>query len=646
MRRRTFGMPAAAVNKFVRQSEIDEVHRALSPSLGGKKENYFGVLYLSKKFNIPEGEAASFVALDGTTDAGIDAYYHDKEKKTLYMYVFRWTEDHILFREPLEKLGRHGISKIFFDASKSENDHKLIVSLKTCLFENWKTIDRVVIDFVFNGDPVDAEQSRVLGFLREAVEDKRSFIESYLSRIGESPGMHDMIFHYISNVNSLGSITSSRETAEYVINFDGSLSVPPAGRENENQMTVTFLSLGDLYKMYSDLGERFFEKNLRSGLDEGKMTNLQIRNSLRNIIEGQEEPQNFALYHNGITLTAQELEVNGPSTVRMVEPRILNGAQTIKILKHFVDEESQRKRRSSGKKKGGESSSESAGSANKTIDNNGGLLTTATIAPESLQKKLSETKVMARIIQSKDEEFVKRVTINNNRQNPIMPWNLRANDLVQISFEEMFAKLGIYYERRENAYRNIMEEDIEGTLDSEKGVIEVRKLAQTVLAARGQIDRISEMKDVFEGETWYRDTFREQYLDIDPRKLVLLYKVQFRLQSVIREIRSAGAEKYGYAPKAKNLIWCLTLQGLMNDTKFDRLVENYGNSTGVEAGLTEILKKMASAKIRFILSDAFDARKYRDHMNENKFTFLRSKATLADCMKVAQSRFGWEKKTL
>jgi hypothetical protein len=154
------------------------------------------------------------------------------------------------------------------------------------------------------------------------------------------------------------------------------------------------------------------------------------------------------------------------------------------------------------------------------------------------------------------------------------------------------------------------------------------------------------MKDVFEGEVWYRDTFREQYLDIDPRKLVLLYKVQFRLQSVIREIRSAGAEKYGYAPKAKNLIWCLTLQGLMNDNKFDKLVENYGNSTGVEAGLTEILKKMASSKIRFILSDAFDAKKYRDHMNEGKFAFLRSKATLADCMKVAQSRFGWEKKML
>jgi|GEM_PF-407362 len=645
-------MPAAAISKFVNQSEIDESYKSLSPNLGGKKDNYFGVLYLSKKFNIAPGEAASFVAVDGTTDAGIDAYYHDIDKKTLYLYVFRWSEDHIQFREPLERLGRNGISKIFFDPTKSENDHPLIVSLKTSLFENWKSIDRVVIDFVFNGDPVDAEQSKVLSFLRETVEDKRSFIESYLSRIGESPGLHDLIFHYVSNVNALGNITSSRQTAEYIINFDGSLAIPPARADSAeagmggNQMTVTFLSLADLHRMYSDLGERFFEKNLRSGLDEGEMTNIQIKNSLRAILEQQEDPQNFTLYHNGITLTAQILEINGPSSVRMVEPRILNGAQTVKIIKQFVDEETHRQQRVAQKGKKRQAASKHAGKGEATIDDNNRLLATATDAPSGLQRMLEETKVMARIIQSKDDAFLQRVTINNNRQNPIMPWNLRANDLVQITFEEIFAKHGIYYERRENAYKNIMEEDIEGSLDAEKGVVEIRKFAQTLLAARGQVDRISEMKEVFESEAWYKDAFKEGSVDIDPRKLVLLYKVQYRLQSVIREIRSQGADKYGYAPKAKNLIWCLTIQGLLNDSKFDKLVETYGNSTGVEAGFTELLKKLASTKIRFILSDTFDTKKYRDQMAEGKFSFLKSKTALADCMKVARTRFDWEKRSL
>lgn len=646
-------MPATAISKFVNQGEIDEAYKSLSHSLRGKKENFFGVLYLSKKFNITPQEAAHFVAVDGTTAEGIDAYYHDREKKTLYLFVFRWSEDHIQFREPLEELGRVGIGKIFFDPTKSETDHPLIVSLKTCLFENWKTIDRVVIDFVFNGDPVDAEQSKVLSFLREAVEDKRSFIESYLSRIGESAGLHDLIFHYVSNVNALGNITSSRQTAEYVINFDGSLTIPPARADGAeagksgNQMTVTFLSLADLYRMYSDLGERFFEKNLRSGLDEGEMTNVHIRSSLRSIMEGQEDPKNFTLYHNGITLTAQILEINGPSSVRMVEPRILNGAQTVKIIKQFVDEESHRQqRRAAQRGRKSQAAKLAAGKGEATVEDNNMLLATTPQASSALQKMLDDTKVMTRIIQSADDQFLQRVTINNNRQNPIMPWNLRANDLFQISIEEIFAKHGIYYERRENAYRNIMEEDFEGSIDAEKGVVEIRKFAQMLLAARGQVDRISEMKEVFENESWYKDAFREQFLQVDPSKLVLLYKIHFRLQSVIREIRSQGADKYGYAPKAKNLIWCLTIQGLLNDSRFEKLVETYGRSTGVEAGFTELLKKLASTKIRFIMSDTFDTKKYRDQMSEGKFSFLKSKATLADCMKVAHSRFGWEKRSL
>jgi hypothetical protein len=127
MKREEFGMPATAISKFVSQGEIDESFKSLSSSLGGKKDNYFGVLYLSKKFNIAPDDAASFVAVEGTTDAGIDAYYHDKDKKNAIHVRFRWSEDHTQFREPLEKLGKNGISKIFFDPTKAENDHPLIV---------------------------------------------------------------------------------------------------------------------------------------------------------------------------------------------------------------------------------------------------------------------------------------------------------------------------------------------------------------------------------------------------------------------------------------------------------------------------------------------------------------------------------------
>ncbi|HZT35796.1 MAG TPA: hypothetical protein VFA15_07740, partial [Nitrososphaera sp.] len=235
--------------------------------------------------------------------------------------------------------------------------------------------------------------------------------------------------------------------------------------------------------------------------------------------------------------------------------------------------------------------------------------------------------------------------INNNRQNPIMPWNLRANDLIQIGFEEVFNRLGIYYERRENAYKNLTDEDLEAS-GTERGLVEIRKFAQTLLAMQGQIDRISELREIFENETWYAEAFRERYLQTDPRKLVLLYKIQFRLPSLIREIRNVGNEKYSYVGRAKNLLWCLAIQGILNDPKFEKYVEYYGNSTAPEAGITEILKNLATTKLRFILADTFEDKKYQANIAEAKFAFLRTRSTLNECLDTAASRFNWERKTL
>jgi hypothetical protein len=587
--------------RTVSQEQLSELHKKFSPNCGGRKEDYFGVGYISTKFNISPDQVLSNVAFGGT-EFGIDAFYHDKSTATFHIFTFRWSDDHLSFKGPLERLGSKGLDKIFVDLYKSLDDPPMITLLKSDLFQNWRTINNVVIDFVFNGDPVNAEQSKVLSFLRETIEDKRTRIESYFSRIDTPDTVHDIIFQYSSNRRSMGHTTSSRDAMEYTVELGEMLKT--SGKQNE--MMVAMLPLGVLHQMYSELGERFFEKNIRSGLGDGSMTNDHIKKSLRKVAAGEEPSDFFTLYHLGITLTAQQLESDG-ARLRIVEPRILNGAQTIKILKEFVDEQ------------------ENEPEAQRIQDN------------------VAKTKVMARIIKSTDNDFLRKVTLNNNRQNPIMPWNLRANDLVQVGFEELFAKLGIYYERRENAFKNTTDDDLEAVGVDKGGVIEIKKFAQTLLAMQGHIDRMSEIGEVFEKEAWYRDTFKERYLDVDPRKLVLLYKVQFRLPAVIREIRNIGSEKYSYVSKAKNLLWCLCIQGIMNDSKFAKYVENYGSSAQIEARISEILKTMATSKLRFIFSDVFDARKYRNKISEGKLSFLTTKSLLNDCMETARSRYGWEK---
>jgi hypothetical protein len=81
----------------------------------------------------------------------------------------------------------------------------------------------------------------------------------------------------------------------------------------------------------------------------------------------------------------------------------------------------------------------------------------------------------------------------------------------------------------------------------------------------------------------------------------------------------------------------------MNDSKFAKYVENYGSSTQMEAGISEILKTIATSKLRFIFSDVFDAKKYRTYISEGKLSFLATKTLLNDCMETARKRYGWEK---
>jgi hypothetical protein len=593
-----------SITVLIENKEINGAYKKLSNQYKGRKDNYFALLYLMKKFKITLEEASSCVSF-GENECGIDAFYHDRTTRNLYLFQFKWSEDHLLFRDQLQRLVDDGIERIFGNSSwYHQSQSQLLIRLTTCITENSSIIDRVLIHFVFNGDPIKAEQSKVLDLLRERLESKKYIIDRYFGR------QIDIISQVISNEKTLGHPILRKQSAVYTVELDSLLKVA----NQNNELVVTFISLDILHKMYSDLGEKFFEKNIRSGLDDGKMTNSEIKKSLEMILANKEPSEYFTFYHNGVALTAQELALDGRS-LKMTEPRLLNGAQTVKTLKQFVEEENK-----------------------KRVDNK-----------NKVQELLDRIKVMMRIVRSREEEFLKRVTINNNRQNPIMPWNLRANDIVQLQLEEQFRdRLGIYYERRENSLTNLTNEDLEDmNITTHTKAIEIRKLAQTLLALHGEVDKISQIKEVFENERWYNDTFRKEYLDIDPRKMVLLYKIQYRMPTIVREIQYIGYGRYDHAGKLRNLVWCLAIQGIMNEDNFDSYVQTYGHSLNIEANLNIVLKNIASTKLRFILRDTFnDSFRYREYLNQSKYSFLKTKATYNECMQAATRKFGWDKKDL
>src|SRR5262249_24557048 len=127
-------------------------------------------------------------------------------------------------------------------------------------------------------------------------------------------------------------------------------------------------------------------------------------------------------------------------------------------------------------------------------------------------------------------EFVTTVTLNNNRQNPVNPWNLRANDNIQLELQDKFRDdLGIYYERQEKAFESLSDEELEEQGITHHKAIELTKLARTFLLSDGEIDKLSRFREVFEDDKVYDTVFNPGRLRADSRKIVLCYKVQFRL---------------------------------------------------------------------------------------------------------------------
>lgn len=582
---------------LIKREELDEACSGLASKYSGRKEDYFAMLYLMKKFGISPEEAASHVCFGGN-ECAIDAFYYDKATRNLYLFQFKWSDDHLSFKQSFERLILVGIDRVFGHSMWHESQNQLLIKLITCISENQSVIDRILVHFVYNGDPIKAEKSKVLDLLRENLEARKYIIDAYFGR------QVDMIFQVVSNHKTLGHPFLRKQSAVYPVPFDHSLKVA----SKENDLVVTLMPLENLYNMYAELGEKFFEKNIRCGITDETMTSQEIKNSLKRMFAGEDSTEHFTFYHNGVALTAQGLDFDSRS-IKMTEPRLLNGVQTVKTVKKFVE----RNKRHATK----------------------------------LLRFLRNVNVMARIVRSRDEEFLRRVTISNNRQNPIMPWNLRANDLVQLHLEERLKnELRIFYERREHSLKNLSDDDLQEMNIGAKRSIHIRKLAQTLLALHGEVDRISKMKEVFESEKWYQDTFRPKYLETDPRGLVLLYKVQYRIPAIIKEIQYLQYDRYSYVGKIRNLLWCLAIQGILNDENFTHHLQTYGTSLVTEANFNCLIKAVASMKLRLIIGDTFSARKYQEYLDQSKYSFLKTKAAYNDCMEVAKRKFGWEKKDL
>lgn len=155
-------------------------------------------------------------------------------------------------------------------------------------------------------------------------------------------------------------------------------------------------------------------------------------------------------------------------------------------------------------------------------------------------------------------------------------WQLHANDQIQLQLEDWFKEEGIPYQRQHRAFAKMSAEEWQQKGYTETRAIELIRLARTYLAVEGELTKLSHIAEEFESETSYAKLFGPHRLEFDIRKVILCYKVGFKINALVREIKNRG-EKYDFVSKGRDLIYGLVCQGMLNDENIeDFLPTNMG----------------------------------------------------------------------
>lgn len=136
-------------------------------------------------------------------------------------------------------------------------------------------------------------------------------------------------------------------------------------------------------------------------------------------------------------------------------------------------------------------------------------------------------------------------------------------------------------------------------------------------------------------------------LAANSRYVLLCYKIERKLRRLTEDIRQKGPNRYFFAPRARNLIWALSCQGVLNDkVNLEDLADNDGHTLVISANYSAYLSRLAKGKVAVLLADLMTDKEYADSIAEDRLGFLRTDAAFQKCMKLAYSKWKWVRKRL
>lgn len=379
-------------------------------------------LFLKAKFGLLDFDSREAFITDGPADAGIDAFYIDKEHRRVYFIQskFRNSDSNfegktITYRELLsmdvDRITR-GETHDRDDAPYNDRIKALVDKLQG--INNLGRYEFIVVIIANVKDDNRKYLGRIIGAFNTEVYDQGRIYEEILFPVISGT------FYDVRELKIVLNI--SRESSGHRIQYY-------AGTEyGECTVNACFVPTIEIAKTLLKYKNSILKYNPRSYLElvRGNV-NTKIADSILN-----KQHNEFALFNNGITMLSDETEYSDRSARRDIaelylsNPQIINGGQTAYTLSRLYED---------GEKNGNLKCFEGKEVLLKVISFND--VETA-MTPERVSAKL---------------HLIEQISVATNQQSPVSEADRRANDKVQVELQQnIFKDFGLYYERKRGEF--------------------------------------------------------------------------------------------------------------------------------------------------------------------------------------------------
>ncbi|MFM6927205.1 MAG: AIPR family protein [Bdellovibrio sp.] len=396
--------------KFIR-GKIQEKRAASGSSL--TDESLIVAMQLENQFGLAHTDATDQTSQSGE-DYGIDGWHYCQNKK-LHIFQSKLTENHHQIKNGLNDLLR-AADWLFLVLSKNKLEKKPSNNALHNLAQICPTVNGKIaaIRFVLLS-PYEEESQLEKGLAGVKLEEFKQTLSAH--ELNRLYNIEFSIEPYLLKSNKI-----PRPPKKYPVKqFEESTLSYKSG-----SLRIVYLPLEQLVELYKQRGPELFHKNIRLTVWDAKKNSSKrvahpMKETLKAIVTGKEQPEVFAFYHSGVTLFADKAEFTD-SSVLLENPSIINGCQTTTIATSFLEDINIKR--------------------NKSYEEN--------------LKRFKQINVIAKIITGVGSDDLREITNNNNRQNPIEGWQLYSNDPIHIKLESALRESKIFYGRQAGLYKEQM----------------------------------------------------------------------------------------------------------------------------------------------------------------------------------------------